>query len=149
MADESGNPSDFTVVLYSATTEDAILPGSNLGSLSGSLDPSTAAIYTYIPGSSLTLSPSTDYFIVLTAGTTVANGAYEWSHAGTYSYNQSSGWNTFANAFYSSDGSSWVSTSSIDLQFAITATPVPEPSSSLLLLLGSGVLIYVRRAFNR
>jgi len=149
MANATGDPSDFTVMIYSAMFGDAILPGSNVGTLSGSTDPSTAGIYNYTDASNLILSPSTDYFIVLTAGATVANGAYEWSHAGAYSYNQNSGWNTFANIFHSSNGSSWASSSSIDPQFAIVATPIPEPSSSFLLLLGSGVFMYVRRTFNR
>jgi len=34
--------------------------------------------FTYTPLSNLTLSPNTPYFIVLTAGITIANGAYEW-----------------------------------------------------------------------
>jgi hypothetical protein len=149
MTDATGNPSGFMVMLYTATGLSGIFPGSSIGTLNGSLNPVTAGTNTYTPASSLTLSPSTDYFIVLTAGTAVGNGAYEWSSAGTYSYNPNGGWQTFANSFHSSNGSSWNSASSSDLQFAINATAVPEPSSSFLLLLGSGVFIYVRRACRR
>jgi hypothetical protein len=34
-----------------------------------------------------------------------------------------------------------------NIQFS--SSPIPEPSPSLLLLLGSGVIIYVRRTFHR
>jgi hypothetical protein len=127
------------------------LPGSSLGVLTGSLNPATAGTYTYTPASNLTLSSSTDYYIVLTAGTTVANGSYQWDIApSSISYNQTGGWNALHALFYSNDdGSSWIRQGGLNPQFAINATAVPEPSPSFLLLLGSGVFIYVRRAFHR
>jgi hypothetical protein len=81
MADASDNPSNLTVMLYSAFISGEVVPGSSLGTLDGSLNPTTAGIYTYTPASNLTLSPLTSYFIVLTAGTTIANGAYSWSES--------------------------------------------------------------------
>jgi hypothetical protein len=77
MADASGNPNGFTVMLYTAIVKAGSFPGSSLGTLDGSLNPTTAGVYTHIPASSLTLSPGTEYFIVLTAGTALANGAYD------------------------------------------------------------------------
>jgi len=56
-------------------------PGSSLGSLNGSFNPVTGSAYAYTPTSDLTLLPNNFYFIVLTAGTTIANGAYEWSES--------------------------------------------------------------------
>jgi hypothetical protein len=56
----------------------AIHPGNRVGTLTGSLNPLTSGIYTFTPAESLTLSPNTQYFIVLTAGTPVADGAYQW-----------------------------------------------------------------------
>ena len=99
LGDASGNPSGFTAMIYNVNPHivTSAVPGSSLDTLNGSLDPVAAGIYTYSPASSLTLSPSTMYFIVLTAGTAVANGAYAWSHAGTYSYNPRGGWETYAN----------------------------------------------------
>ena len=148
MTDDSGNPSGFTVMLYSSTLGTGAFPGSSLGTLDGSANPSTSSIYTYT-SSGLTLAPSTPYFIVLTAGTTVANGSYEWSLAGIDSYNPSGHWGVIqgvsSGVFDSNDGSFWHSISRAYPQFAINATPIPEPSPSWLLLLGSGVLIYVRR----
>ena len=145
MSDASGNPNNFTVMLYSATTSTGVKPGSNLGTLAGSTNPSTTGIYTYTDDSNIILSPNTDYFIVLTAGTAVTNGAYEWSLTDTYSYNSSSGWGVGSDegiiAFFltSNNGSSWNADEG-NIQFAINATPIPEPSSEMLLGLG-GILL--------
>lgn len=149
MTDATGNPNSFVVMIYSKSSfAGAVLPGSSLDTLDGSANPSTAGIYTYTPASSLTLSPGTWYFIVLTAGTSVTDGAYQWSLAGTYSYNTSDGWYGTLSPAYSGNGSSWTLFSAYP-QFAITAEAIPEPSSAFLLLLGSGVFLYVRRAFQQ
>ena len=147
MTSASGNPSGFTVMIYSKSPSDiGVFPGSSIDTLDGSLNPTTAGIYTYTPALNLTLSASTDYFIVLTAGTTVANGAYDWSHADTYSYNPSGGWRTYANVFYSSNGSApWSSASSNDSQFSINAIPIPEPGVLALSGLGGLLLLWHRR----
>lgn len=156
MMDTSGSPNGFTAMIYGAgNNPSAVLPGTSLGTLNGSLNPVTAGTFTYTTTANLILSPSTYYFIVLTAGTLVANGPYEWGLAGTYSYYQSGGWAVgnhlgTVGVFDSSlNGSSWILGNQGNLQFAVTATAVPEPSPSLLLLLGSGIFIYVRRAVRR
>jgi len=154
MANASGNPSGFTFMLYSANGSISpgheITPGTSLTTLNGSANPSTAGIYTYTPASSFDLSSSTPYFIVLTAGTTVANGAYEWSNTGVFpiSYNENGGWRAMIGGaivdnYQSSNGSSWKPLGAAP-EYAIAATPIPEPSP-LLLLLGSGVLFYARK----
>jgi hypothetical protein len=162
MANTSGSPSGFTVMLY----EDSDYPGNfssignNLGTLDGPANPSTAGIYTYTPAVNLTLLPTTAYYIVLTSETAVANGAYEWSYgnyAGNNTYNQSGGWANLIDAYApglisaSTDGLSWGEDTQgfFNPQFAINATAVPEPSSPFLLLLGSSIFIYARRAFHR
>jgi len=152
MTDASGNPSGFTAMLYAQDYSNgfAIFPGSRLGTLSGSTDPATGGIYTYTDDSNITLSPSTPYFVVLTAGTTVANGAYDWSLAGIDSYNPNGGWGVIGGVsgdyLHSSDSSSWNSTSSGGFpQFAINATAVPEPSSGILLGLGGLGFLWHRR----
>ena len=147
MANASGNPSGFTVMLYSEVGVTGYFPGSSLGTLDGSLNPTTAGIYTFTPASNLTLSPSTYYFIVLTAGTTVANGAYEWNALNTFSYNPSGGWGGVI-SWISNNGSLWTAHPPLDFsQFAINATVIPEPGVlSLFGLGGLGFLWHRRKA---
>ena len=158
MMDASGNPSGFSVMIYSSEQHQPYspdyFPRSSLGSLSGSASPATAGTYTYAAPSSLALSPSTVYFIVLTAGTAQANGDYNWSNmnATQIPYYQSDGWRAPMTVqgiddFYSIDGSPWSGSSwgswfySANFhQFAINATAVPEPSAPGLLSLGGLIL---------
>ncbi len=152
MTDSTGNPSGFTAMIYADNgNHGGGAPGNSIGTLNGSLNPANGGIYTYTGDSSITLSPSTPYYIVITAGTVAANGAYGWSLAGTDSYNPSGGWHVIqgvsSGVFSSIDGSTWSSISATYPQFAITATPVPEPSAWALLFFGSGILIYARRTF--
>jgi hypothetical protein len=148
MTDASGNPGGFTVMLYSgADIFGAIRPASSLGTLTGQANPTTAGIYTYTAPSGLTLSSGTPYFIVLTAGTGVATGAYEWSLSGIDSYNPTGGWGVTgpdADVWESTGGSSWNSISGTNPQFAINATATPEPGVIGLFALG-GLLIASQR----
>jgi len=143
LADASGSPSGFTAMLYANGKLGGPTPGSSLGTLNGSLDPVAAGVYTYIPASTLTLSARTSYFIVLTAGTAVAGGAYEWSYAGSNAYDPSGGWFSDGVLCTSSNGSSWPSLTTSYLLFAISGSPVPEPSS--LTFVGLGVFLLVWR----
>jgi hypothetical protein len=148
MTGASGVPTGFTVMLYAG-----FFPQSGLTSLSGSANPSTAGVYDYTPPSSLALAPRTYYNVVLTAGTPTANGAYGWSTA-VWSpglFNQSGGWAGYfigASCNYTStDGLAWyVAESDPGLfQFAVNATPVPEPGVLAFLLLGGLSLICCER----
>jgi hypothetical protein len=141
MTDATGSPNGFTVMLYTGGNfpfDGSI--GSSIATLDGSLNPAAGGLYTYTPDTSLTLSPGTDYFIVLTAGTTVANGAYDWSYASTSSYNPSGHWGVIG-AAGSSNGSVWHSVLGEFPQFDINATPVPEPG--VLSLSGLGGLAFL------
>ena len=138
MTDASGNPSGFTVMLYTSVLSLDGHPGISLGSLSGSANPSTAGTYTYTAASEITLSQNGHYFIVVTAGTSLANGAYNWSVDSTtppYSLN----WGQENGISHSSNGSAWVGNYGY-LQYALNATAVPEPSTLGLLGLG-GLLL--------
>ena len=147
LTDASGTPSGFTAMIYNINPLIEVpVPGSSLGTLNGSLDPVAGGVYTYSPASSLTLSPSTVYYIVLTAGTAVANGAYEWSFANTFAPTISGGWIGGRILLSSSVGLNWEPVPSALPQFAIYATPaVPEPSILGLLALGGFFLVRHRR----
>jgi hypothetical protein len=143
MTDATGNPNGFMAMIYSANGGAGVTPGNNLETLNGSANPSTAGIYTYNDVSNLTLLPSTYYFIVLTAGTAISSGAYGWSVTDTPSFGYNSyHWGGEVFFLQSNNGSSWNSTSSTYGQFALNATPVPEPSS--LVLLGLSGLFFIR-----
>jgi hypothetical protein len=146
MNDASGNPTGFTAMIYAPSyPPGGVLPGSSLGTLTGSLNPVTSGIYTYTPAANLTLSPRIPYFIVLTAGTAIANGAYDWSLAGANSHNSSGGWLAPGFVWTSSNGSSWPPLPPGYPQFAINATGVPEPGLLSLLALGGIFLVWHRR----
>jgi hypothetical protein len=149
MANASGNPSGFQVMLY-ASTGGSQLPRTLLATLDGSLNPVTSGIYTYTPDTTLTLLPNGAYDIVLTAGTAVANGAYEWSYADINSYNPSGGWHALpdglAGVWTSSNGSPpWTPNESAFPQFAINGTAVPEPGVLSLFALCGFFLVWRRR----
>jgi len=138
MAPASGAPSQFIVAIYSSVNIIAPLPGSSLGILAGSSDPVTSGIYNYT-ASGVTLSPSTDYYVVLTSGTTVSSGFYAWSFNNSPPVT-SGGWGGTQYHLYASDGLSWNFLSG-DQQFSVTATAVPEPDTLSLLAL-AGLLSY-------
>lgn len=117
------------------------LPGQNLGSLAG-LNPSSGGVFTYT-ASGLMLSSLTQYFIVVTASTPVAGGFYNWSFENSGSAYSIDRWIS-GFSYLSADGANWT-IDSHNVQFAIYATPIPEPSSTCLILIGSGVLFYARR----
>jgi PEP-CTERM motif len=148
LTDASGNPSGFIVMLYSAAGHGNVSPGDSLGALNGSADPAIGGIYSYAPTVLVSLLPNTPYFIVLTDETSVANGAYEWSYAGAFSYNPSGGWQApvggiAVDNYESSDGLNWTYLGGPP-QFAINATPTPEPGVIGLFALG-GLLVAFRR----
>jgi hypothetical protein len=148
LTNASGSPSSFTAMIYSVVFTSGAVPGTNLATLTGSLSPISAGIYTYAPGSGLTLSPNTLYYLVLTAGTTVANGAYEWDWVyPSTSYNPNGNWEGGGYEFRSSSGSlgSWGHLGEYYPQYAITATAIPEPGVLGLLGLGGLCLLWHRR----
>ena len=147
MTDASGTPSDFTAMLCKNATGTPF-PGQSLGTLVCSLNPAAGGIFTYSPTSNLTLSPKSSYFIVLTSGAAVADGAYQWSYVGANSYNPSGGWGVTAfGVWTSSNGSipSWSLISGDYGQFAINATAIPEPGVLGLFGLGGLAFLWHRR----
>jgi hypothetical protein len=145
MAAGSGNPSNFTVMIYNLQGG-GIFPLSSIGTLNGSLNPVAGGVFTYTPASSITLSRDTAYFIVLIAGTTVANGAFEWDYVSAYSYNPNDGWNGSGEIISSSsDGAYWNTASLGYAQYAINVTDVPEPGVLGLSALGGLAFLWHHR----
>jgi len=103
LGDAVGDPNGFIVMLYSNAGPTGSYPGGSLGTLNGSLDPVAGGIYTYSPASDLILSPRAVYWVVLTSGTAVANGAYDWSFTSTSPPVSSESWWQY-NLIFSSTG---------------------------------------------
>ena len=152
MANASGNPGNLQVMIY-ACGGGAALPLFSLGTLDGSLDPVSAGIYTYTPDAPITFLRNSVYAIVLTSGTAIADGAYEWSYGASNSYNPTGGWFTLPagadGAWTSANGipGSWrqYANGTAFPQFAIEATPVPEPGVLSFFVLGGLHLVWHRR----
>ena len=133
----SGSPSGFSVSIYSSLN-----PISNLGNFVGS-DPSAGGVFTYTT-SGITLSPSTSYFIVVTATTPVVEGAYNWSTTVGVEVSGANQW-LISGRLESSDGSSWNPEARGDIfQMAINVTTVPEPTTYALSALGALLLGFHR-----
>jgi hypothetical protein len=131
----SGSPNGFTVSLYGNSGSG---PASNLGSLSGP-DPTSGGVFTYAT-SGIMLSPSTLYFVVATAATPTAQGAYNWSAANESAVTD--GWFIPVGYNYSADGLSWQLSRQYTFQMAIYATAVPEPATLALAALALGALSF-------
>jgi hypothetical protein len=147
MAAGSGNPSNFTVMIYNNPPA-GVSPGNSIGTLNGSLNPVAGGIFTFTTASSITLSSSKMYFIVLTAGTTVANGAYEWDYTSVNSYNPNGGWSGTGDFSSSSDGSDYSNYNYLSgdyAQYAINVTDVPEPGVLGLSALGGLAFLWHHR----
>jgi hypothetical protein len=135
MAGAAGAPSGFSVSLFDAGGRD---PGSTeLENLSGSANPATAGVFAYA-SSGLVLAPSTGYWIIATADTVSTIGNFNWSSGGAAGLISQNGWFVNVGAVSSTSGASWSQTT--PFQFAIYATPVPEPSSLALLFCGGALV---------
>jgi hypothetical protein len=124
----SGTPSDFSVSIYDANLN-MFAPQNSLGSLSGSINPSTGGIFTYT-ASDIMLLPSYLYFVVVTATTPIATGDYNWSAAG--SAGDLRQWGIKPDYYSSTDGLSWGYSTPNAFQMAVYATTVPEPATGAL-----------------
>lgn len=143
MGNAVGTPSGFSVMLYSSAGGTAPDPGSVLETLAGPNDPSTAGIYTYTTPEDIELLPDTDYFIVVTAKTSL-NTSYTWNYTSSNSsYDSGDGWTTESDNSYYSVGTGLAWSRGIGMsQFSVTASAVSEPSTLCLLLLVSvGLLV--------
>jgi hypothetical protein len=133
----SGDPDEFSISIYSAPFG-SFTPQTHLGSLNGSMNPSTGGVYTYgSPG--IVLLSGFNYFVLVTAGTPVAEASYTWSAANSFTTDGS--W--YINNIYlsSPDGLNWTPHIRSEVfQMAIYATVIPEPTTFTLLGLGLAAL---------
>jgi hypothetical protein len=137
----SGTPSGFSVSIY---TWLGGLPQNYLGNLIGS-DPSAGGVFTY-SASDISLSPSTSYFVVLTAASPAAQGAYIWSGAGHAPIVGNQQWTINDTYASSPDGMNWTGQPRGDVfQMAIYATAAPEPGIIALVATGGLFLAFHRR----
>lgn len=125
-----GSPSGFTIMFWNFQTAQPIT------TLAGP-EPSTPGTFTY-QASNFSLAPATVYWFVVAAQTPVSNGAYQWSYSNVGSVQQN-GWQT-GGYQTSTDGLVWSrDNAGGTFQFAVNATPIPEPSALALCFCG-GVL---------
>jgi hypothetical protein len=138
MNSATGSPAGFSVSIYSSLNGE---PYNNLGNLVGS-DPSAGGIFTY-NASGILFSPYTRYLVVVTAATSVAQGAYSWSVVNGSTIDNN--WEMYPNYYNSADGSSWTEHPRQGyFQLAIYATPILEPETYALAGLGLTVLSFWR-----
>jgi hypothetical protein len=139
MGTASGSPSGFSVSVYSMVVN---YPGISLGNFSGP-DPAAGGVFEYDAGGML-LAPHTGYFIVLTAATPIAKGAYSSSFTTSFNADLSDHWGGVGFPYYSPNGLVWGRNGPGLFQFALYATPVPEPSALALVGFGLAALSFWR-----
>lgn len=149
MGESTGSPDGFNLSLY------AVVPGGtigspdfdrNLGDLSGS-DPLSEGVFSY-SAFGLTLAPSTSYFVVATSSTSAEIGAFQWNVPSSGAYDSIEDWTMVGARLESDNGADWSTVRGL-LQYGVSATAIPEPST--LVLLGCGALfaaIRLRRAMR-
>jgi hypothetical protein len=140
-----GNPSGLILSVYGRSDPtNLISPGTSLGTLNGS-DPITGGVHRFT-ASGITLDPQKLYFLVASASSPIIDGSFQWSVT-TSDAAMRAGFGSGGFYSTSADGSSWSSARDQNFQFAISAIPIPEPST--FSLLGLGGLFVVSRALKR
>jgi len=126
------SPNSFSVTIYEITnsTGGSGLPGENyVGTLNGSA-PLKAGVFNYVPASQLILLPDSDYDLLVAGGD--SGSSFEWS-------------GTFGSQYFISLGGWSYGDTLAGPQYAVIATPVPEPNFCYLFAIGGlGILFYRR-----
>lgn len=137
--------SDVAFLTFHKGTTSA--PGALVGSLTAPTSTNNGyANFTFLPTSTITLEANTLYWLVLAAGSNT--NTFSWVRSDPSSH--PTGTATFGNQQISDDaGATWSVGSNGPHSFAIdgnTITPVPEPGTVVLFIVGGTVLLaFVRR----
>jgi hypothetical protein len=128
-SDFSTSPTgDFHVSLYTVTFRS--LPDQKIADFTGP-NPSTYGSYTYTPTTTVTLQPSTNYYIV--ASSTTDSGFYVWGATSSAPVTGLPGWTLFAGDATTVEGAWGVNPGADTPQMSVNVTAVPEPASIALL----------------
>jgi PEP-CTERM motif len=141
MDEWAGDANNFSVSIYSDNNGEA---GILTGTLNGNADPETAGQYIYTT-SSIILNPNTIYWIVATCDMVSSSPfptfGYAWQTTSSSNYASANGWNIGADFI---DAPISPGSNSPLLQFSLSATPVPEPSTLALAGAAIGVILTAR-----
>lgn len=131
----SGNPSGFRVMIWDFPSAQPVL------TLAGP-DPAGGGVFAY-DGRAFTLAPLKTYWFVVTATTSVASGSYGWNYSPVDPLGVER-WVGGGVYLTSENGVQWTRYPGQTPQFAVNATPIPEPGMLALLVLGGALLIGAR-----
>lgn len=135
MGQPVGSPAGLTIAIWDFRAHQPICV------LAGP-EPSSAGVFTYT-ASNFSLSPRGVYWFVIKSSTPSAIGEFHWNYS-TLGLTHFELWS--GGGYQSSpDGLLWTRDPSITPQFAVNATPVPEPGVPALLGIGVGLLWAARR----
>jgi hypothetical protein len=134
MGDTIGSASGFSIMLWDFRTDQPIL------TLAGP-SPSVAGTYTF-DAAGFVLAPKTVYWFAAASQTPSAAGHFSW--ASTSQEVLGTPW-TGGGFQVSSDGVDWTREASREFLFAVNAQVIPEPSASTMLILGSVLILALRR----
>jgi hypothetical protein len=130
-----GMPSGFSLGIYDGNVS---TPGNLLQSLVGT-EPTGSGVFTF-QSSGLALQPNSAYFIVATASTPLASGAFQWDVTSWVDQAHVFDFGAGGLLFESVDGHAWAYSRPNNFMFAVNATTIPEPSAMAFVGLGSLLL---------
>jgi hypothetical protein len=138
LAPASGNPNNFAVDIFVGGSSGGM--GHSIATLYGPTDPAAGGVFTYTPVAPVLLIPNYFFYVVLSSATPVATGSYNWNLSAPGSFTLNEGWRAVGGYLSSVSGATWTATSGFNPQFAVNATPIPEPGVPALFVLGGLVL---------